>query len=216
MTKKKASRIIEILALTYPGAECGLRFKNPFQLLIATILSAQSSDAGVNKVTPALWRKFPGPGELSGAKIPELEALFKPLGLFRSKAKNVRATARRIHEIHGGRVPPEMEALRACPGVGRKTARVVLGECFQQPGIVVDTHMGRVARRLGLSGEEDPEKLERDLDALVPLVERTRFSHHVIAHGRERCHARNPDCGGCPLIGQCLFYRRDAENIDGR
>ena len=209
MKERRVERVLKVLAETYPNAECGLRFKDSFQLLIATILSAQSSDEGVNRVTLILWKSYSNCEALAEADLAVLEKIIRPLGLFRAKAKNVQGTAKRIQKLHGGQVPPDLVSLMGCPGVGRKTAWVVLGECFQQPGIVVDTHMGRVARRLGLTQEEDPERVEAALNALVKPAERTIFSHRAIAHGRVLCHARKPACGACPLRNLCPFYRKE-------
>ena len=189
--------------MAFPDAVCGLNFENPFRLLIATILSAQSSDTGVNRITPGLWKSYPGPGDLAAAALVDLERKFRPLGLFRNKARNVRNCAKKILEIHGGEVPATLGELEDLPGVGRKTARVVLGECFGAPGIVVDTHMARVSKRLGFTEEENPLRIEHDLASLVPLAQRTLFSHRIIALGREICHSRKPRCGTCPLAPEC-------------
>ena len=198
-----AADVLSRLADEYPGADCSLDHADAFQLLVSTILSAQCTDARVNSVTPALFRRFPTPEAMAGAGD-ELEALIRSTGFFNAKAKSIRGACRAIVEKHGGEVPRTMEALRALPGVGRKTANVVLGSAFGAPdGVVVDTHVGRLARRLGWSAHDDPEKVERDLNARIPRDRWVWIGHALIQHGRRVCTARKPRCAGCPLEDLC-------------
>ncbi|HJT78725.1 MAG TPA: endonuclease III [Gemmataceae bacterium] len=201
--RRRAGRIVRALARLYPDAHCALDHKTPLQLLVATILSAQCTDARVNLVTPALFARYPAAAAFADADPRELEALIQSTGFFRNKARNIMACCRRLVEEHGGEVPSTMEELVPLPGVGRKTANVILGNAFGTPGITVDTHVGRLSRRLGLTEHSDPEKVERDLMALVPRKEWTMFSHRLIFHGRQVCHARKPDCAGCGLARLC-------------
>lgn len=192
------------LVATYPNAYCELTHSNPLELLIATILSAQCTDVQVNKVTPALFTKFKTAADYANVPLPELESAIKAIGLFRNKAKNIQAACRVLVEQHGGAVPDTMEALTALPGVGRKTANVVLGNAFgKNHGVVVDTHVGRLAQRLRFTKETDPAKIEQALMKRVPQTEWTNFSHRIIFHGRRRCYARNPDCAQCELATLC-------------
>jgi endonuclease-3 len=201
--KRRANAVRAALADLYPDAHCALIHADPLQLLVATILSAQCTDAMVNKVTPALFEKYPTAQDFANADLPELEAHVKSTGFYRNKAKNIQAACKRIVEHHAGRVPGTMEELLKLPGVARKTANVVLGECFATPGITVDTHVGRLSRRMGLTTEDDPVKVERDLQALTPNAEWTIFSHRMIYHGRQVCAARKPNCGACTLARVC-------------
>jgi endonuclease-3 len=205
--RKKQERALDInerLRRMYPKAKCSLDFSNAFELLIATMLSAQSTDARVNIVTKSLFRKYPGPAAFAAAGQVEMERDVKQTGFFRNKAKAVIAASKAIMERHGGDVPPTMEELTALPGVGRKTANVVLGNAFKKPvGIVVDTHVTRVAGRLGLTRENDPVKIEQDLMKLIPQKEWTVFSHRLIFHGRQICVARKPKCRECDLNELC-------------
>lgn len=207
MTKHKKERAAEILARLkqmYPKAKCSLDFTNPFELLIATILSAQSTDARVNIVTKSLFRKYPGPAEFAAASQVEMEKDVKQTGFFRNKAKAVIACSTAIMERHGGEVPRTMEELTALPGVGRKTANVVLSNAFKTPvGIVVDTHVARVSARLGLTASNDAVEIEQDLMKLIPQKEWTSYSHRIIYHGREICVARKPKCRECLLNDVC-------------
>ncbi len=195
--------ILEILAETYPETGTALHFANPFQLLVATILSAQCTDKRVNLVTPALFARFPDAPAFATANLREIQNLVKSTGFFRNKSKNIRSAAQAIVKDHAGEVPGTLEELVKLPGVGRKTANVVLGEGFAVPGITVDTHVGRLSRRLGLTLHTDPVKVEHDLMAIVPQPEWTRFSHRLIFHGRQICVARKPRCPVCPLAGLC-------------
>ena len=207
MATKKQERAEEIAARlrrSYPKAKCSLDFTNPFELLIATMLSAQSTDVRVNIVTKSLFRKYPDPQTMAAASQAEMERDVRQTGFFRNKAKAVIAASKAIVERHGGRVPETMEELTALPGVGRKTANVVLANAFRKPvGVVVDTHVARVSGRLGLTAHSDPVKIEEDLMKLLPQKEWTSFSHRLIAHGREICVARKPKCAQCALNDVC-------------
>jgi endonuclease-3 len=200
----RARRIVRELALAYPDARCALNFRNPFELLVATILSAQCTDVRVNMVTPVLFARYPSPGELARADLAAVEAIIHPTGFFRAKAKNLVAMAANLVERHGGEVPAELDALIQLPGVGRKTANVVLGTAMGiASGVVVDTHVKRLAFRLGLTSSDDPVVIEQDLLALLPRKDWVMFSHLVITHGRTTCQARNPRCDGCQLEPIC-------------
>ena len=201
--RTRARAVARALGRALPDAWCALDHKSPWQLLVATILSAQCTDAMVNRVTPALFAEFPAPADLAAAPPARVEALVRRTGFFRQKAKAVQATARAIAERHGGEVPATMEALTALPGIGRKTANVVLGTAFGQPAIFVDTHVRRLANRLGLTVQDDPDKIERDLQALLPPREWTAVAHRLIHHGRRVCTARMPRCSACPLRRWC-------------
>lgn len=202
--QERATDIVVRLKQMYPRAKCSLDFTTPFELLIATMLSAQSTDARVNIVTKSLFRKYPSPQAFAAAGQVEMERDVKQTGFFRNKAKAVIAASKAIVEKHDGDVPQTMEELTALPGVGRKTANVVLANAFRKPvGIVVDTHVTRVSGRLGLTANSDPEKNEQDLIKLIPQKEWTSFSHRLIAHGREICVARKPRCSECRLNELC-------------
>jgi endonuclease-3 len=195
--------VIARLAAEYPGAECALVHADPYQLIVATILSAQTTDENVNKVTPELFARYPTAGDLAHADPDAVERIIHSTGFFRSKAKNIIGMARAVDERFGGEVPTELDDLVTLPGVGRKTGNVVRSVGFDLPGLPVDTHVGRVARRLKLTAENDPVKAELDLNALVPPEERGRFSLRLILHGRRVCFARNPNCDGCVLVDIC-------------
>jgi len=201
---RRHERILAKLRELYPNAECALRYTNPFELLVATILSAQSTDKTVNQITPALFRKYPTPATMAKANLLELEALIRPSGFFHNKAKNLIACAAAIENEHHGEAPRTMEELIKLPGVGRKTANVVLGNAFGiNVGVVVDTHIQRLSQRLKLTEEQTPEKIERDLMAIVPQEEWTLFAHRTIQHGRQICQARKPKCNECRLAPDC-------------
>jgi len=192
----------------YPDVRCPLRHADAFQLLVATILSAQATDAKVNEITPALFRRFPTPKALAEADVAEVEELIRPINFYRTKARHLVALARALVERFGGRVPERMEDLTSLPGVGRKTANVVRLELFgATDGIVVDTHVRRVAQRLGLTTHDDPDRIEQDLLALVPPEERRAFSLRLIQHGRTLCTARIPRCNACDLRDLCPSAR---------
>jgi len=202
--QERTGALLEAFRAVYPNAHCELVFANPLQLLIATVLSAQCTDKRVNIVTETLFHHYKSAGDFAQVSQEELEEAIRSTGFFRNKAKNIRALAAALVECHGGSVPPDMEALTALPGVGRKTANVVLGNAFGlNEGFVVDTHVTRLSSRLGLTKETAPEKIEEDLMRLVPRQEWTNFSHYLIWHGRRRCIARNPDCAGCEVQSLC-------------
>jgi endonuclease-3 len=196
--------VVRALVKLYPEPRCALEHTDAYQLLVATILSAQCTDVRVNLVTPALFARYPRPADLAKAEPAELEALIRSTGFFRAKAKNLRAMAQRVVEEHGGKVPNDLDALTKLPGVGRKTAHVVLGTGFSiASGIVVDTHVKRLAFRLGLTTSRDPKMIEHDLDAIVPRAHWVNFSHRLIDHGRKVCIARKPRCSACTLAAIC-------------
>jgi endonuclease III len=199
-----AGRVVEALKREYPETACALVHDDPYQLLVATILSAQCTDARVNLVTPELFRRFPDASRLANAVPSELEALIRSTGFFRAKARNLLAMANQVAERHGGRIPEDLESLTALGGVGRKTANVVLGTAFGiAEGVVVDTHVKRLARRLGLTTGKTPEQIERDLMRLIPRHEWVDLSHRLIQHGRRICLARRPKCEACSLADLC-------------
>ncbi|MBL9134457.1 MAG: endonuclease III [Verrucomicrobiales bacterium] len=201
---ERVRRISQILRDTYPDAHCELNFRNPLELLIATILSAQCSDKQVNLVTAELFAKYKSAADFANADPAQLEADIRRIGLFRNKARNIRAACQALVERHAGQVPPTMDELTALDGVGRKTANVVLGNAFDTPvGVVVDTHVARLSQRLGFTRETDPVHIESALMKLVPSQEWTLFSHWLIWHGRRRCSARKPDCGHCEVAQLC-------------
>lgn len=202
--KRLAARVARQLASSFPAAECALRHDNPLELLVATILSAQCTDQRVNVVTRDLFRKYRSAADYARAETSELERDIQSTGFFRNKAKNIQGCARRLVEEHGGQVPADMEALVQLPGVGRKTANVVLGTAFGiASGVVVDTHVSRLAQRMGLTRQKDPVKIEEDLMRLLPAEEWIAFSHRLILHGRRVCGARKPLCDVCPLTDIC-------------
>ena len=201
---ERAQALIKVLPEVYPDAHCELDFKTPLQLLIATILSAQCTDKRVNLVTPALFARYRSAADFAAAPAAALEKAIQSTGFFRNKTRSIRAAATALEKDHGGKVPQTMAELHALPGVGRKTANVVLGNAFHKDeGIVVDTHVARLSRRLGLTKNQDPEKMERDLMKLVPRKHWTQWSHWLIWHGRRRCYARKPDCPNCELLRLC-------------
>jgi len=202
--RDRVRKIIAVLRRVYPNAHCELNFSNPLELLIATILSAQCTDKRVNLVTAELFRKYRTAADYANAPLAELEQAIKSTGFYRNKARSIQACCRALVEKHGGEVPRTMEELTALEGVGRKTANVVLGNAFGlNEGIVVDTHVARLARRLGLTRHTEAAKIEQDLMALVPRAQWTMFSHWLIWHGRRRCYARKPDCPHCELAPLC-------------
>jgi endonuclease-3 len=202
-TRRRLRRILKVLEELYPQPRTALEYQTPVQLLVAVILSAQCTDARVNLVTPALFARFPDAKSLAEAPRDELEALIKSTGFFRSKAKHIQECCRALVEKYQGELPRTLEELTALPGVGRKTANVVLGEIYRTPGITVDTHVGRLSRRLGLTSHKDPEKVERDLMELIPRDRWIDFSHQLILHGRQVCSARRPQCDQCRLRPWC-------------
>ncbi len=201
---RRTQTILTRLEDEYPEARCALDHRTPLELLVATILSAQCTDVRVNQVTPGLFRRYPTAAAYAAADLDELEERVRPTGFFRNKARALKGLGQALVSEHGGRVPDSMAALTGLPGVGRKTANVVLGNAFgRDEGIVVDTHVGRLARRLGLSAEEEATKIERDLMALVPPAAWTPWAHFLIHHGRRVCKARKPDCERCVLADLC-------------
>jgi endonuclease-3 len=201
--RARAGAIAGRLASAYANVECPLMHQNTFELLVAVILSAQCTDAAVNKATPALFRRYPTPQALSQAPLADIESLIRTLGLFRAKAKSLKRCAEQLVEQFNREVPSTMEELTTLAGVGRKTANVIRGHAFGIPGIAVDTHCKRLSRRLGLTREQDPTKIERDLSKILPPEEWTDFSHRLIIHGRRVCHARKPACAKCGLNSLC-------------
>jgi endonuclease-3 len=201
--KARTRKTLKVLARLYPDAQCALHYRNPLELLIATILSAQCTDVRVNMVTPALFASYPDAKAFAAAEQKELEKAIQSTGFFRNKARNILACCKALVEQHGGRVPGTLEELVTLAGIGRKTANVILGNAFAVPGITVDTHVGRVSRRLGLTVHHDPVKVEHDLMKLIPKKEWTMFSHRMIFHGRQVCHSRKPLCGQCALADLC-------------
>lgn len=199
----RCRRMHEELKAVFPEAECELDFDNPFQLLAATILSAQATDVSVNKATPELFKRYPDPESLATSEIAEIESYIKTIGLFRSKAKNLQGMAQKLLSEFNGSVPESMSDLTSLPGVGRKTANVVRSVALGLPGLPVDTHVGRLVRRLGITQETDPVKIEAILNPMLPASERGEFSLRVILHGRRTCFARKPNCGECVLNYFC-------------
>ena len=203
---RRARKINRVLAETYPDARCELDFDDPFQLLVVTVLSAQTTDKRVNAVRPTLFAAYPDPVSMAGAPREDLERIVGPLGFFRAKTESLLKLSQALVERYDGQVPGRLEDLVTLPGVGRKTANVVLGNAFDVPGITVDTHFGRLARRFGWTEETDPVKVEHAVGALFPKRDWTMLSHHLIWHGRRRCHARKPACGACPVAHWCPAY----------
>lgn len=199
----QARRVLRSLAKLYPEAACALHYENPLQLLVATILSAQCTDVRVNKVTPALFAQFPDVQSFANARARDLEKAIQSTGFFRNKARNIIKCCQQIVERHDGQVPATLAELVKLAGIGRKTANVILGNAFAVPGITVDTHLGRLSRRMGLSTHTNPVKVERDLMQLIPRRSWTLFSHRMIHHGRKLCKARRPRCAECALLKFC-------------
>ncbi|MGR4881335.1 endonuclease III [Streptomyces sp. LARHCF249] len=203
---RRARRINRELAEIYPYAHPELDFRNPFELLVATVLSAQTTDLRVNQTTPALFAAYPTPEDMAAAAPEDLEELIRPTGFFRMKAKSLLGLSQALRDRFGGEVPGRLEDLVTLPGVGRKTANVVLGNAFGVPGITVDTHFARLVRRWKWTVQEDPVKIEADICAIFPKSEWTMLSHRVVFHGRRICHARRPACGACPIAPLCPAY----------
>ncbi|KRF16805.1 endonuclease III [Nocardioides sp. Soil797] len=211
---RRARKIDRVLGETYPDAKCELDFANPFELLVVTVLSAQTTDKRVNAVRPTLFAAYPDAARMAGAERADLEQIVGPLGFFRAKTESLLKLSAALVENHGGEVPPRLDDLVKLPGVGRKTANVVLGNAFDIPGITVDTHFGRLVRRFGWTEETDPVKVEHAIGALFPKRDWTMLSHHVIWHGRRICHARKPACGACPVARWCPSYGEGPTDAD--
>jgi endonuclease-3 len=205
--KKKAREVYRLLKEAHPDAHIELHFSNPLELLVATILSAQCTDVRVNLVTAELFNKYKTPKDYLDVPVAELEADIRSTGFFRNKTKSIRGAAQAIRERFGGRVPSTLDELVTLPGVGRKTANVLLGNAFDTPGVVVDTHVSRVAQRIGLTRNDDPVRIEFDLMELIPQKDWTQFSHTLIFHGRRICLARKPRCETCPVASECRCYQ---------
>ena len=202
-TRKEARAVYRILSKTYPEIRCELDFKNPLELIVATVLSAQCTDKRVNTITPVLFKKYKTAKAYAGADIHQLEELVFQTGFYRAKARHIKGIGIKLLEDFNGEVPSTLEELITLPGVGRKTANVVLGHAFDIPGITVDTHFGRLSRRFGWTKEMDPVKVERIVGELIPQKEWTNLSQRMIWHGRRICHSRKPACGACPVAKMC-------------
>lgn len=203
---RRARKIDRLLAQTYPDARCELDFTTPFELLVVTVLSAQTTDKRVNAVSPTLFAAYPDAAAMAAASREHLEQIVGPLGFFRAKTDSLLKLSAALVESYDGQVPGKLSELVKLPGVGRKTANVVLGNAFGVPGITVDTHFGRLARRFGWTTQTDPVKVEHEVGALFPKRDWTMLSHHLIWHGRRRCHAQKPACGACPIARLCPAY----------
>jgi endonuclease-3 len=204
--KRRARRIDRVLAEAYPYAVPELDFDNPFELLVATVLSAQTTDVKVNQVTPALFSRFPDAVALAAAPADQVMDLVRPTGFYKTKAANIQELSRRLVAEHHGEVPADLDYLVTLPGVGRKTAFVVLGNAFGRPGLTVDTHFGRLARRFAWTEQTDPVKVEEEVAGLFEPKDWTMLSHHLIFHGRRVCHAKKPACGACPVAEMCPSF----------
>ena len=204
--EESAKAIYRILTKRYPNVTCELDFMDPLQLLVATVLSAQCTDKRVNAVTPTLFKRYKKVEDFAGANLRELQSIIKSTGFYRAKAKNIKGLAMKIVKDYGGEVPDNLDQLVTLPGVGRKTANVVLGHAFNTPGITVDTHFGRLSRRFGWTKETDPVKVEFAVAKLIPEKEWTNLSQRMIWHGRRICHSRKPACGACPLAELCPSF----------
>jgi endonuclease III len=211
VTRARAAKILDLLERAHPEATCALHYKNAFELVIATILSAQCTDERVNQVTPELFRRFPDAAAMAAAPGGQLESLIRPTGFFRAKTRSILGCAKALQETHGGQVPRRLDDLVKLPGIGRKTANVVLGHAYDiAEGIAVDTHVVRVANRLGLVESTDPIVIEAQLMKVIPQERWTRTTDLLIFHGRKICQARRPDCGKCPVFALCRWEHRQA------
>ena len=208
--KSRTDKILKILRTTYPHVKTQLRHKNPFQLLVATILSAQCTDKQVNSVTPELFKRLKNPDDFAGVRISTLEKLIHSTGFYRNKAKNIQGCSKALVKQFNGKVPEKLEELTKLPGVGRKTANVVLSAAFGVPGVVVDTHVARISKRLGLTEQKDPVKIEFDLMKIIPKKDWSDFSLQLIYFGRETCKARKPACPVCPLNDLCDYPNKNS------
>ncbi len=212
LTKEERAEVIDVLMATYPDAKAELNFTNPFELLIATMLSAQCTDVRVNKVTAVLFKTLTKPSDIGGIDHKELERIVKPCGLYKTKAKNIRLTCERLTAEFGEAVPRDKKVLVTLPGVGIKTANVVVSNAFGIPAIAVDTHVQRVSNRLGIVSRDDVLKTERDLEKRIPKAIWTQMHHTLIFHGRYHCKARKPMCDTCPVNHLCMYYKKQMEN----
>jgi endonuclease-3 len=206
--RERTLAILDVLEEQFPDARTLLRFENPFQLLVATILAAQCTDERVNQVTEDLFRKLPDPKTMSEATPEDLEQMIRPTGFYRNKTKSLLKASSTLVESFAGEVPRSIEELITIPGVGRKTANVIVGNCFGQPAVIVDTHLKRVVGRLGLTQQRDPDKIEMEMREILPPSRQTRFSMLINFHGRYRCKARKPDCPGCPIARLCPYHKK--------
>ena len=212
MKKQDAIKIIKILKETYPEAKCSLDFKTPFEMGIAVMLSAQCTDERVNKTTPALFEKYKTPEDYLNATLEEIEQIIKPCGFYKNKAKNLLGYVKMVVEKYNGELPQSMEELVKLPGIGRKSANVIMLEAFNNPqGIAVDTHAKRIANRVGFSKEKEPSKIEQDLIKLIPKEQFKDVNHLLVWHGRKTCDARNPKCEGCSIKDYCKYYKISKE-----
>ena len=202
-TQELAYEVISRLKKEYPDADCTLDYDDAWKLLVSVRLAAQCTDARVNTVTPVLFGKWPGPAELAKATQEEVEAVVRSTGFYRNKAKNIRALCAELEKNHGGRIPDDLDVLISLPGIGRKTANLLIATAYGKPGIIVDTHFKRLSNRLGFTKNEDPDKIEFDLKALLPEKDWSDFSHCMVFHGRRCCFARKPNCAGCPVKTLC-------------
>ncbi len=200
--KERAKKVVEVLKKHYQPV-CALSFETPFQLLAATILSAQCTDERVNQVTPKLFEKFPDAKAFANTGSDEIETIIRSTGFYRQKTKSILAVSHAVADKHHGKIPEDMDALTSLPGIGRKTANVVLGTAFGHPAIMVDTHVKRVSNRLGFTEQKNPDKIEKDLIQIIPEKEQTDFSHRLIWHGRKVCQSRKPLCGECMIAEYC-------------
>ncbi len=214
--KNRVASVFKELKKTFPNPRVELDYENALELMVATVLSAQCTDVKVNEVTRALFKKYRSAQDYLQTEVEELEEDIRPTGFYRQKAKNIRAAMRLLVEEHGGQVPGDMEALTKLPGIGRKSANVLLGNIFGIPGIVVDTHVGRVSRRLDLTQEQDPVKVERALGELLPAKDWTLFGQRLVLHGRYVCKARKPLCEECGLIAECAFFAEEVAPQKGK
>jgi len=208
MNKKTVLRIIEKLEENYPDSKCSLEFKNPAELLVATMLSAQCTDKQVNKVTPILFETFPSVKALADADLEEIKAIVRPTGFYNNKAKSIKKSMNSLQDKFNGEVPKNLDDLVKLDGVGRKTANVVMGDAFGVPGVVVDTHVKRIANRLGMTKNDDPNKVEKDLMKIIPSEKWTMFGHMIIDHGRAICKARKAECDKCFLQEECQYFKK--------
>ncbi len=208
-SKKDAIEIIKILKQYYPDATCSLDFKNPFEMLISVMLSAQCTDERVNKTTPELFKKYPTPKEMAKADIKDIEKIIHPCGFYKNKSKNIKACSQKLIEKFNGVVPENMEELQSLPGVGRKSANVIMLEAFHNPqGIAVDTHAKRISNKIGFSNNQEPEKIEQDLLKQIPKEYYYDVNHLLVWHGRNICNARNPKCTECPVNKYCNYFKK--------